>query len=442
MGSKEIQIILLSQLLSIFLGICSLAFLSSTTLHFFYVLIASISLVIVPFCKKNGLVSPLSYFILSFFVFVWMRYLLHIFFSMSVISVGMGITDANLHLVAAYLGISANVIVIVSNLATCYFSEKPRMIFKQEYRIVVPKLIQYLILLCSLLAFGFFILDSVRKISIIRSSNYLMISETILLQGYRYFSIGKHLLLLWLIFGNYKNRFFIASSLLVVSSVGYLMRGARGYAIMYIFLWLLFFSLKRKIKLLPLVALGVALIVMANFILSYRLKGSVASGFGSILLSTLHSQGASVESVFGSVVFHDTIAKEFSFLELFTRNDYGIVVDRVRGTGFERGGFGSSFFGEIYLGGIALSFCFLTIAGICIGFLESAYNYIVKSKKASFYANLLLFMTVPNLVYLGRSSIKDFVMKCISTTVILLLLHTYTMYKEGRMMKTGGNKNG
>ena len=117
-------------------------------------------------------------------------------------------------------------------------------------------------------------------------------------------------------------------------------------------------------------------------------------------------------------------------------------MDRVRGTGFERGGFGSSFFGEIYLGGIALSFCFLTIAGICIGFLESAYNYIVKSKKASFYANLLLFMTVPNLVYLGRSSIKDFVMKCISTTVILLLLHTYTMYKEGRMMKTGGNKNG
>ena len=175
MGSKEIKIILLSQLLSIFLGICSLAFLSSTTLHFFYVLIASISLVIVPFCKKNGLVSPLSYFILSFFVFVWMRYLLHIFFSMSVISVGMGITDTNLHLVAAYLGISANLIIVISSLTTCYFSEKPGMIFKQEYRMVVPKLIQYLILLCSLLAFGFFILDSVRKISIIRSSNYLMI---------------------------------------------------------------------------------------------------------------------------------------------------------------------------------------------------------------------------------------------------------------------------
>ena len=92
------------------------------------------------------------------------------------------------------------------------------------------------------------------------------------------------------------------------------MRGARGYAIMYIFMWLLFFSFRHRIKWSWMIILGMGLVYLANFILSYRLGWSVASGFRDVMVSTLNSQGASVEPVFGSVVFREEIRREFGLL--------------------------------------------------------------------------------------------------------------------------------
>ena len=49
------------------------------------------------------------------------------------------------------------------------------------------------------------------------------------------------------------------------------------------------------------------------------------------------------------------------------------------------------------------------------------------------FANIILFMTIPNLIYLGRSSIKDFIIKTILVAVILTAVrgHSSKMYQRG-----------
>lgn len=429
MISKRASYILMLQMMAILLGIVSLFVIRNDKMHMIYIMFVSIVLVITVFSRQTALIRPISYLILSFFVFVWMRYLLNIFFDVPVISIGGGIITENINFVAIYLGISINIILIFAIVTKENLKVNKIALFESEHRILVPKIIQWVLLLGALIFFSIFLLDSVKKISIVNSSNYLAISETILIQGYKYFSLGKYLILLWAIFGTQKDRYFIASTIMMLASTGYLMRGARGYAIMYIFLWLLFLSFKKRIHFIPLVFMGIALVFLANFILSYRLGWSVASGFKNVIISTLNSQGSSIESVFGSVIFHDEIKMQFRLGELFTRNDYGIIVDKVRNTGFEMGGFGSSFFGEIYLGGPLFIFLFLIIVGICVGILEQAYDCIIASKSKCDYSRMLLFMTIPNLIYLGRSSIKDFIFKTIITVIIIVVIQSISTYR-------------
>ena len=213
------------------------------------------------------------------------------------------------------------------------------------------------------------------------------------------------------------------------------------------FLWLLFYSQKRKIKLVFLLIIGVGLLYLANFILSYRMGLSVASGSINIIKSVLYQQGASVEPVFGSVIFRDQIKEYFSPIDLFLRNDFGIFVDRLRGVPWVSGGFGSSFFAESYFWGFPLNIVFLVIVGMCVGFVECAFR--ISSKKyrikklletdtdvpvySAEFANIILFMTIPNLVYLGRSSLKDFMIKTIMVVAILAIIRgrTFKCHKRG-----------
>lgn len=410
-------------LLSFFLGMAAMVFPENTVFCACYVMMVTAVLVLSIFWKRKDYIRPYSYLVLSFLVFVWMRYLLNLFFGTDVISVGEGINTVNLSLTAVYLGTAMNVICMVSILMEGSRFWGRMMLFKSRKRIVIPGYGEVILVACALVLFALFLLDSVRKISVISAHEYLAVSENILVQGYRYFSFGKYFILLWILFGNFKDRFFWGSTILMLAGAGYLMRGARGYAIMYIFMWLLFFSFRHRIKWSWMIVLGMGLIYLANFILSYRLGWSVASGFKDVMVSTLNSQGASVEPVFGSVVFREQIRREFGLLEIFTRNDFGIVVDRVRGTGFEAGGFGSSFFAEAYFMGFPLGVVFTVLAGVCTGILECAYRTVKKGEDAE-YAQMLLFMTLPNLIYLGRSSLKDFIFKTIITAVILWALQS------------------
>ena len=407
----------------IFWGMAVLLFPGSEAFRACYVIMITAVLVLSIFWKRKDYIRPYSYLVLSFLVFVWMRYLLNLFFNTDVISVGNGINAVNLSHTAVYLGTAANVICMVSILmeGSRFWERVP--LFESRKRMVIPGYAEGILVVCALGFFALFLLDSVRKISVINAHDYLAVSENIMVQGYRYFSFGKYFILLWILFGSYRDRFFWGSTILMLAGVGYLMRGARGYAIMYIFMWLLFFSFRHRIKWSWMIILGMGLVYLANFILSYRLGWSVASGFRDVMVSTLNSQGASVDPVFGSVVFREEIRREFGLLEIFTRNDFGMVVDRVRGTGFESGGFGSSFFAEAYFMGFPLGMVFTVLAGVCTGILECACRAVKKGGSAE-YAQMLLFMTLPNLIYLGRSSLKDFIFKTIITVIILWTLQS------------------
>lgn len=417
------------------LGFIGIALADSSSVHTIYVIAISAILILTIVVDGSGWIRPYSFLVLSFFVFVWMRYVINIFDGTEIISVGNGITEHNTNVVSVWLGMAMNIICMTAIISSRSFAHNIGRFFEDNSKLRIPRYAENVVLAVALCFFVIFLLDSFRKISVVQMHDYLNMSETILTQGYRWFTVGKWSLLIWIILGRDENKFFKGSTIMAVAGLGYLMRGARGYAIMYMFLWLLFFSQKKKIKIFSLAIIGVALLLLANFILSYRMGWSVASGPINIIKSVLYQQGASVEPVFGTVIFKDVIRSRFSPIELFLRNDFGIFVDRLRGVTWASGGFGSSFFAESYFLGFPINIVFLIIAGICVGFVECAYQISIKMDCAEF-ANIILFMTIPNLVYLGRSSIKDFIIKTILVAVILKIM-------RGRTPKTyaGGFSN-
>lgn len=418
----------------IILAYFNLMFLNTRFIHMIFVAFTSTALLISISIGDKGWIRPYSLLILSFLVFVWMRYILDLFFEIDIISVGNKITHQNTNLVAVYLGVSVAIIcisAIITENIICFNNNIINGILKSRKQIIVSKFVQMMLIFGATLFFSAFLIDSVRKISIIKNNNYFSINETVLIQGYRYFTLGKYCILLWLFSSKDKNRFFIGSTFLLVASMGYLMRGARGYTVMYILMWVVFYSLRHKIKLKFVIVTGLSIIYMANTVLSYRMGRTIATGLFNIILSVLNSQGSSVEQVFGSVIFRKEIAKEFNAINLFVNIDntpgYGVIVDRVRETGFLYGGFGSSFFGEAYFLGIPLCILFMIIAGILCGVLERAYQIArIQGYKAP-YAQMALFMTTPNLVYIGRSTIKDFIVK----TIVSLIIFTFFQYVAG-----------
>lgn len=437
---------LILHMFGIVLGFMGLAFATSTTYHMFYVILISTILVLTVVIDGSGWIRPYSFLVLSFFVFVWMRYIINIFDGTEIISVGNGITINNTNIVSVWLGMAMNIICMTAIISSRGFAYRLEDFFEGNSKLRIPKFAENMILLVALVFFAVFLLDSYRKVNIVQMHDYLNVSETVLMQGYRWFALGKWSLLIWIIIGRDENRFFKGSTIMALAGLGYLMRGARGYAIMYMFLWLLFYSQKKKVKIVSLAIIGVALLYLANFILSYRIGGSVASGPVNIIESVLYQQGASVEPVFGTVIFRDAIRNSFSPIDLFLRNDFGIFVDRLRGVKWESGGFGSSFFAESYFLGFPINILFLVIAGICAGFVECAYQVSRKGEitkkvlgieryirmNSAEFANIILFMTIPNLVYLGRSSIKDFIIKTILVAVILTFMRgSSKYYKRG-----------
>ncbi len=436
----------------IILGLIGLALLDNVAYHAFYIVALSMQLVLSIVIDKSGWIRPYSYLVLSFFVFVWMRFILNLVFDTDIISVGNAINMHNTNMVSVYLGLAMNVICITAIVTSRTLAKYDSSFMRGNSKIRIPKYAENTILMISLLFFALFLYDSFSKINVIQMHDYLNVSETVLVSGYRWFSLGKWTLLIWIILGRDDNRFFKGSSIMAMAGMGYLMRGARGYAIMYMFLWLLFFSQKKKIRIIPLAIFGISLLYLANFILSYRLGWSVASGFKNVIQSVLYQQGASVEPVFGSVIFRSKIMQEFSYFELFTRNDFGLVVDRMRGVNWESGGFGSSFFAETFFLGFPLCLIMLIVVGICVGFVECAYQFTrvnnlqqrnqlwyVNSSYMSIaeFGNIILFMTIPNLVYLGRSSIKDFIVKTIMVIVILCIIRSRSQKNEKEELAYG-----
>ena len=203
------------------------------------------SLVFTVIYNYTNFIRPMSYFILSFMVFVWARVLLGLLWNMDVISAGYGINQFNIQKTVLFLGSSMCFMVVVALVLESMLGQTKKYFLADE-RVTVNSAFSLFMVGIAVALFLMFEWDSVSKISMIQDYSYLDVSESIMLKGYNYFRIGKYLLILWVFFGKHLYRVNIASGILLAASIGYLMRGARGYAICYFFTWLLFFAQKHK----------------------------------------------------------------------------------------------------------------------------------------------------------------------------------------------------
>ena len=407
----------------------------------FFVIMVSLCLIFTVLYNYERIIRPMSYFILSFFVFVWMRILLNTFFGTEIISIGNGINNTNIQHTVLLLGTVMCGMVAVAIIVTELMNRSAKDFFGTEKKIYINSYVSMLIVILAIALFVIFFVDSINKISIIKTQDYLSVSENIMLEGYNYFRFGKYLLILWILLGRHENRIFISSTILLVASCGYLMRGARGYTICYFFLWLLLFTKKHKIKIINLALIGIGLIVLANWIAEYRMGYSLANGLGDIIIKTLHSQGASIEPVFGAVNFKKEILEIFPQNELLFRDDFGLFIDDARGVHFESGGFGTSFFAELYVMGLSGSI-FALLMAIGVGILEHAYVVATQSNKLSYYYELMIFLTCSNLIYFARANIRNFVFRIFIACIIAAVMIFFARGGMGYCVKKKIEKNG
>lgn len=429
----------------ILVGLINCILISSPLAHIVFVLVTTIALMFSVVYKSVSWIDPYSLMVISFTVFVWIRYIIGLFFDFPIISAGIILNNESINLVAVYLGISMSIICIsslISSSLNSYFSFYINAILKSKKKIAVCSTICNILLFIAFFFFVIFLANSFSKINMIISNDYFSINEGALLQGYRYFTIGKHFLILWLILRKDTDSFYFASALLAVCSVGYLVRGARGYAIMYFLMWILFYSLRHKIKLGSVVVIGLGIIFLANFILSYRLGWRIASGFWNIIIQTLYGQGASLETVYGAVMFKSELISQFNPINLLINIDdpvyYVSLLEKSRGINFSGGGFGSSFFAEVGLLFPPVGFLLMIIVGILEGILKRAYVEIKNNDMNSFYSQFLLFMTMPNLIYIARSSLKDFIFKAYISLFLCVVIQSCSVKHTGNKIVSGG----
>lgn len=430
-------------LLCVMTGLWESVFLSDNLInHNLFVWFVTFSLIFTVIYDFENMIRPMSYFILSFFIFVWMRILLNSILKTSVITVGAGITDLNIQKTTLFLGITMCAMTTGVLVTESILNQRQKDILLAKSKIYISPVINALLVSSAIICFLLFLLDSIKKIEIMQAHDYLNVSENIMLLGVHFFRFGKYFLLLWILIGKSEKRIFVASTILLLASAGYLMRGARGYAICYFFLWLLLFIRRHKIKFINLMLIGFLLIILANSILEYRLGFSISSGVFDMVVKTLHSQGASVEPVFGAVNFKDTLLEVFPKNEILSRGDFGNYIDDVRGVNFEAGGFSTSFFAELYFIGMPGGILFAGLLSLCVGVMEHAFKCISRFPDKSNYYMILIFMTCPNLIYFARSNIRDYIFKSLTSYMILTVLIYLACRKTGLIGTIGpGIKN-
>ncbi|MGH1472172.1 MAG: hypothetical protein ACRBCS_13355 [Cellvibrionaceae bacterium] len=371
-------------------------------------------------CNK-GVVTPVGLFILSLVIFILARAYFLVFLDVVIIEIGERITFYNVLLTVAHIAaglafiVFGYIVFIPEKLKIQYF-------FSRNFRL--SRFIISSILCVSVLLLLYFLKLSYDKYLILKTISYASAFELGTFHTHLvYFFLAKQLMLLWVFFSGNRNSFLLGSALLFLGSVGFILIGLRGYTIAYMFLFLYFMNERKKINIFLLVSVGLGLIYVAALVLEFRVGFKVFNGLAEIIPKTLYQQGASFEVVFGATVFPQELKSCISIFEYFSGKDFGLCVDRVRGIDWEFGGFASSFFAEaIYLGYIPYAFlCFvLGIALKYLDYLSQVRFAALKNGHSIQFIGLVLFATIPNLVYFARSSAFDLIAKVVSISLILI----------------------
>jgi hypothetical protein len=239
----------------------------------------------------------------------------------------------------------------------------------------------------------------------------------------KFFFYAKFLFLLSYLFSKGRVGIVFIAACCFIASIGFILIGLRGYTVAYLFLFLGIYNLKYKIRILPLVLIAISLLIVSSIVLNFRLGFNVTTTYIEMILAPFHQQGASFEVVFGAVNFRDELISCIGFIEYFQKQDFGSCVDQVRGVYFaEGGGFGSSYFAEIYYLGILPALIISLVFGIALSFLNAAYFRLKTNLTSDKLSGVIVFFLLPNLVYFARSSAFDFVFKACEVLIFVFLI--------------------
>lgn len=380
------------------------------------------------FSRINGLLlKPSIIYSLSVMIFIMARPIINIFYNIDVISVGNSINDSNILKVISIILFSLS-ITSISYLST---KLKPSFFYRRNFifkRISIIKAILYYLFIF----FGIvFLYSSYIKSKTIGELSYFDITNDIShFDHLKFFFIGKIICLLWLLSSGDKYSDFLKGSvLLFIFSFGFLIIGLRGYFISYLFLYLFLLNLKFKFKYLYLIAGCLVLLIGSSYILEYRLGYSVYNNLLEMIIMPFYQQGATFEVVFGSVIFSSELNNCLSLFDyIFKIIPFGVCVDRVRGVPFDDGGFASSFFAESYYLGFFIYTIFSILIGFFLKFLDEISFYVKNNIIDQHLSPLLfiLFLVIPNLVYFGRSSAFDFILKFLEGIIFISIFFKKT----------------
>lgn len=391
-----------------------------------YIILVTFLLILFGF--RLGKLSPSFLFVLSIVIFIWMRPLMSLFFNSELVQAGYSYTEENLTNTIGYIGLVISLIIFSYYLNFRNAQKISKFYnFSLNYKFKLNKYLK-LLLYGSILSGVSFIYISYQKMSLMGLSSYFEVtSDSNFYEHLFLFFVAKQLMILYLLLESNKNKNFVILSLIMfIFSIGFVLIGLRGFTIAYMFTFLFFINLRYKINFIFLFLVGIMLIYIASIVIEFRLGYQIYDGFVDIIKSTLHSQGASFEVVYGSVNYQEGLKQCLSYSDYFMKKiPFGDCVDSVRGVYFaEGGGFASAFFAEIlyfsYLGVIVFSY----IIGFVLSLLDQLYLKIKQKSKEQnrYYIYILFFLIVPNLVYIGRASAFDLIFKFIISTLMIFFI--------------------
>jgi hypothetical protein len=368
-------------------------------------------------------ITPFTCYILSICIFIVSRPLFSVFSDVTIIEIGLRISDLNISATLLFI-----MIVFYFMSIMVFFLKKPAIDILERLPSVnfESKIIMNLSLLFSFFLGFCFLYKSIQNFHLLgSSSNYFNFMGTLNTSYFRFFFFAKYFLIVYLFLSKSKDSLFVASLSLFIYSIGFILIGLRGYTIAYLFLFLIALNIKFKIKIIYIVVAAVSLLLISAEMLSYRLGFDVFENMSlfDTVIKTITQQGASFEVVFGSVNFTNEINNCIGYTDYFMGKAFGDCVDISRGVNFAEGGFASSFYAELYyflpygiiiLPMFSFFLCFLQFCYINIVNVDVNGN-VVKEK-------LFLFLLTPNIVYFGRSSLFDFTYKSITTIIFILTL--------------------
>lgn len=371
---------------------------------------------------SNGdLLSPFSLFLLSIIIFILMRPILSLFDDSKIIEIGMGVDELNIAKAIVF------VVVVVNFISLTFYISAQKISRVYDYIPIVNVYNKFLgsIFFVFALIFSsyFFYMSYKGMLKLASGVDYFQFASGEEYGHLKYFFYSKFCFLVSYFFSKKRISIVFVSFCCFFFSIGFIIIGLRGYTIAYLFLFLSIINLKYRVNFFVLFFLAILILIISSIVLNFRLGFDVSTSYFEMFLNPFHQQGASFEVVFGAVNFKDELLGCIDYMGYFLKEDFGSCVDTVRGVYFqEGGGFGSSYFAELYYFGFLFSLVNSIVFGVGVSFLVAAYSRLKRNLYSDKFSGVVVFLIVPNLVYFARSSAFDFVTKIFEVVVLILFL--------------------